>query len=347
MEFVLIRFSSLGDVVLQTPLAAFLKCLYPNCKITFLTSEAFKSLVENHPYIDEVKTIKRLRGREDREQLKKLSSEIDQKTNAIVFDLHGTLRAKLIRFYLKKSPCIQVPKRTLLRKILVTFKINLLKNLPTHHERVIRDFLFLFENSKSLEEIIDFNKSHTLGQSFLTTLPQSFEKKKTLLEHEYVVISPVASFLNKRWPINLVRKWIHLFLADEKLTHYHLVLLAGPDDTYCRQLMIDNERWHNLQGETSLEQTIHWMSGAKLCVANDTGTTHIAEALGVPSITLFGPTHESFGFRTHLPKSTTISLPLSCRPCSATGAKPCSQKSLLCMEGIKPEVVLEKVKELL
>ncbi len=346
MNFVLIRFSSLGDVVLQTPFAALLKFLYPDAHISFLTSEPFKSLVENHPYIDEVRTIKRLKGVADRSQLKLLAREIDQKKNTVVFDLHGTLRAKLIRLYLKKTPCIQIPKRSVLRKILIWTKLDFLKSLPSHHERVIRDLSFLFPNDFTTKDIERFNQEKVIN-SQLTTLSQSFYKPKEKLLDKYIVISPVASFINKRWPIKHVQEWIELFLEDEEFKEFHLVLLAGPADDYCQEICIQNERWHNLQGKTNLGETIDWMSGASLCVANDTGTTHIAEALGVTAISLFGPTSESFGFRTHLEKSHTISVDLPCRPCSATGSKPCTQKSLLCMEGILPGDVMKYVKEAL
>ena len=358
MTFILIRFSSMGDIVLQTPVAAWLKFKFPQCRIIFITAWEFRSLVEDHPFIDEVFAINRLKGTEDRAQLKKLALKIDSiDGKKVLIDLHNTLRAKFIRFNLKQTLCMAVPKRSILRKILIKFKIDLLKNLPSHHERVLNDISFFLSMSFDRDELEEFIASKTYGEvKTLTTLPQSFKPSNTLdldfsLPSKYIVIAPIASFPNKRWPMGHFNQFCLKFLSHKDYEEFSIVLVAGPSDTFCSDIetngLESESRFINLQGKTSIAGTTDVIRKADLVLSNDTATVHIAEALDKKVLALFGPTHESFGFRPHLKKNKSASVELPCRPCSATGKDKCLQASLLCMEQIAVERVFTDVIEMM
>lgn len=353
MHFVLIRFSSLGDIILQSPIFSWLKFQFPSCKITFITSVEFSALVEGHPYIDEVKTIKRLKGVEDIKQLRFLANEIQQDLNAdIIIDLHNTLRAKLIRFFCFKIPSIIVHKRSFLRFLLVKLKINLLINLESHHERVINDIRFMLNKTFDFDELAQFNQEQTGSEKIgLTTVPKSFTKVKEIVQGDYIAISPIASFSPKRWPMENFKVLIETFLMDEQFSALKVVLVAGPNDTYCDEMisstLSQSSRFINLQGKTSLEETSMVLARAKLSVTNDTGTGHITEAFGNPALTIFGPTSESFGFKPHLSLSKAISTKEWCRPCSGTGSKDCFRKEQYCMTKISPDFVYKELRETL
>ena len=156
MHVVLIRFSSMGDVVLQSPLIAWLKFKFPKIKITFVTSNEFKGFVEGHDLIDNVITHSRKSGMDDIQELKNVAKQIKELKPDFIIDLHNTLRAKLIRFYCKTIPSVKVYKRTLLRNLLIWFKIDLLKKLKSHHERIIEDFQFLFSTDYDRDELETF-----------------------------------------------------------------------------------------------------------------------------------------------------------------------------------------------
>jgi heptosyltransferase-2 len=353
MHFVLIRFSSLGDIILQSPIFSWLQSQFPNCKITFITSEEFSSLVKGHPYIDEVRTIKRLKGSEDIKQLMNLSKVIQDELKAdIIIDLHNTLRAKLIRFFSFKTPSIVVFKRGLLRFLLIRFKINFLSKLESHHERVINDIRFILNKELNASELSQFNKSKTGIENIgLSTVPKSFTKTKVIVDGDYIAISPIASFETKRWPMESFKIFLETFLRNEKYSHLKVVLVAGPNDTYCDEMIsqfVGNSlRFVNLQGKTTLEETSMVLARAKVCVTNDTGTGHITEAFGNPVIAIFGPTSESFGFKPHLALSKSVSIKEWCRPCSGTGSKKCFRKEQYCMTGISPEFVLTELEKTL
>jgi len=348
MHIVLIRFSSMGDVVLQSPFIAWIKLKLPQTKITFVTSSEFKGLVQGHDLIDHVITHDRNSGMDDIQQLKSIANQIKLSKPDLIIDLHNTLRAKLIRFFCWNIPQIKVNKRTMLRNILIYFKIDFLNKLSSHHERIIEDFKFLFSTDYDRDELENFvtNKSQENGGS-LTTIPLNFQRDiPRTIEGDYIVISPVASFAAKRWPIENFKNLVKKILDLKELEKYKIVIIAGPKDDYCNEFnQVENlsGRLINLQGKTTIEQTNEVLSYAKLVVTNDTGVGHMAEALGIDVFSIFGPTSPSFGFRPHRLHSKAITAAVSCSPCSATGSKACSQKVHSCMLEITVDQILENI----
>ncbi len=343
MHVVIVRFSSLGDIILQTPLMSWLKLSFPNLKISFVTSREFSSLVEGHPHIDSLYYLDRSKGLKDIKNIQSLANQIQETAQIdFVIDLHNTLRAKILRFFISGIPKIVVDKRSILRKILIYFKWDLMKNLPSHHERLIKDFAFLFglsSETKNFQEKLSSQSEFNL--TGLTTTPYSFKQSVNDHAYKYLVISPVASFQGKRWPIESVNKFMTIFLDDERNVGLDIIIVAGPGDTYCKELL-DGPRVLNLQGKTNLEQTLKIISHAEFCFTNDTGSLHMAESFGIPTLSLFGPTSESFGFRPHLLNSKSLSVDIWCRPCSGTGSKKCFRSEQFCMSLLTAEKVYDE-----
>jgi heptosyltransferase-2 len=363
MHIVLIRFSSLGDIILQSPILGWLKSHYPKCTITFITSQEFSSLVKGHPYIDNVHTIERKKGMDDIKQLKLVANYISNELGPdLIIDLHNTLRAKIIRLFCFKIPAIVVDKRSFLRTLLIRFKLDFLKKLESHHERIINDFKFIFKKDFDSNKVIQFNSEQTQNNKIgLTTIPKSFVNESVkeglkqefskFMDEEFIAISPIASFAPKRWPMDYVTSLIHLILEDNNLNKLKIIIVAGPNDTYCDEINSEfinsSGRVENLQGKTTLEETGLILAKAKVCISNDTGTGHITEAFGNPVLSIFGPTTESFGFRSHLELSKSLSVSEWCRPCSGTGKKECMRKEQYCMINLKPEFVYNELLEVL
>ena len=353
MHVAIIRFSSMGDVVLQSSFINWLKTYHKDIKITFVTLANFKDIYEGHPFIENLITIPKKKGLEDLKQLRLLGQRLQNDCD-LIFDLHGTLRSQIINLFNYKKPFIKVDKRSFKRWLLVKFKINLLKKLESHHERINKDFQFLFDTKISKKNLIEnLTKQTKLQAGSLTSLGRSFIKDQSPLDKRYIVISPVASFKSKRWPLQNVSQLILKLLHSEKLKSYIIVIIAGPEDTYVEEIYKygvdpDEIRLKDYQGKTSLLDTINFIKHSELVVTNDTGATHFAEALGVPSLSLFGSTSESFGFRPHLEKSRSISRDdLACRPCSATGKKDCFKQTNECLRDISAETVFKYVEDTL
>ena len=238
MHIAFIRFSSLGDVVLQTSMVTWIKFHFPNTKVSFITSKEFSSLVEGHPHIDNVITIERKKGKEDFLQLKQLSNELRYKDVNLLVDLHNTLRAKVLRFLAYNIPALTVDKRGLFRKLLINLKMDFLSQLEPHVERTIKDLSFIFKKELCKEDVSKFLRESsprkTLG---LTSLPSSFTPLEQRVTKPYIAISPVASFETKRWPMSYVKELIDSIIKSDELNKYQIVLIAGPNDKYCNEIV--------------------------------------------------------------------------------------------------------------
>lgn len=347
MHIAIIRLSSMGDIVIQTSWVSWLKSIHPQMKISFVTLRTFKGLIDEHPCIDQVIYIDRLKGRQDIKALWDLSLTLNSQCDFMI-DLHGTLRSWMIRLFCWKVPALKAYKRSFLRWLLVYKKWDLLKNLSSQHFRTIEDMAFLLDKKFDRSELQGYLRSITNRPYVGVT-----SLKQTFMEHHQqkkICLSPVASFASKRWPMKFVKALILEILDDPELVDYSLVLVAGPQDSYVQEAIPEelksSSRLLNLQGKTSLQQTVEFIDQCEVCVSNDTGTTHIAEALGIPVVSIFGSTSESFGFKPHLESSIALSTnDVSCRPCSTTGKKICSQLKHLCVEAVSVKIVMQNLKK--
>ena len=356
MHILAIRFSSLGDVVLQTSIISWLRQQYPQAKISFLTAVEFTGLLEGHPHLDEVIGMERFSGIKGPWKLRRFIRDLhNHKKFDLIIDLHGTTRSKFIKIFLPFVTFLSLDKRRLERSLLVNTKIDLLKNAPSIHSRNILDLSSVIGDGFSHSELSDFinEQATTTRVMSLTSSPLSYQKDIPPLEQPYIVLSPVASFASKRWPLDYFGKLAQLLLTDVNLKAFKVVVLAGPSDNYCKELeFLQNEKSYQdrflyLQGKTKLRETMLYLKYCSLCIGNDTGLNHIAEAHGNPVITIFGPTHESFGFKAHLESSVNLSVDVACRPCSTTGSRPCKLDQQLCMLQVTPQMVWEKAKQIL
>ena len=335
MHIVVTRFSSLGDVVIQTSFIKALKIKYPNLFISFVTLDSFVSLVENHPYIDKVYGYKKKSGIKDIVSLFDLSKKIsiEREVNFII-DLHGTTRSFILKTLNPGVPAINMDKRRIERFFFITLKLNLLKNTKAHQFRMISD----------LEGLLDLD----LGNGGTLLAPIQTEKILDSCFHNYIVIAPIASFEAKRWSIQKFKLLIEAFLKDAKYSDFQVVVVAGSNDNYVDELKgIDPTRFINLKGKTSINQSRSIIQGAQMVIGNDTGMGHIAESYGVPSFVIFGPTHPDLGFAPFLEKSEIITANTWCSPCSGTGSKKCFRKEQYCMKNICVEDVYSRLEKVL
>lgn len=332
----MIRFSSLGDVVIQTSVIQWLKKTYGDkLRVTFVTSAEFKSLVDGHPLIHRVLSFDRKQG-----SLGALEAEIRKVHSEdpihLILDLHATTRSTLLRWRLWSIPRLVVDKRRVERWLLthvplVWFKKIIARmGMEVQVQRVPRDWQGILMAPPTEEDVLTF-----------TPPPVRPHHPKP-----YVLFSPVASFEPKRWPIESFVELARQFLSSERYQGLDLVVVGGPGDSYCEAFnQINNPRLLNLQGKTSLKESMGWVQSAKLVVGNDSGMNHLAEAAGVSCITLFGPTHEAFGFAPYGKNSTSISHDLWCRPCSTTGKKKCFRSEQFCFTLTTPGRVMEEIEQ--
>lgn len=345
MRFLLIRFSSLGDIVLQTSFASWLKSKYPDCHISFLTLKGNEALISGHPHIDELLVYEKRSGAQDFKNLYRFArQELKSKGFDILVDLHGTTRSFLTRCFLPEVHALPMDKRRFERSLLVNAKIDLLKEEQTLHDRNISDLSWAFNRTYNEEELLDFINKSFPGSRSLTTSSVTGKFKK----ENSVVIAPGASFKPKRWP---VEKFYEVALEVLSQGQANCVVVGGPEDNFCSIFDELEEkypnRFRNLQGKLGLYESMEVVAKSSLLIGNDSLMAHVAESCSIPVFSIFGPTSQSFGFSPRLENSKTFSVDLWCRPCSTTGSKACFRKKQYCMTMVSSQLVANAALEYL
>jgi lipopolysaccharide heptosyltransferase II len=319
-RILIIRLSSLGDVLLTTPLIRTIKKKNPTIKIDFVVRDKFFEAVQNNPNLNEI--YKYVNSKSEKESL---FNSLSSKKYDLVIDLQNNLRSKEILRQVH-SKILHYSKSNFKKFLLVHFKINLLEDAPQIPVRYA--------------EAAGIDNLDNEGLDFYTeNLSSTFLKK----DIKYIGLCPGAKHFTKRWPkeyfIDLGKKL--------ESAGYTIVLFGGAEE-----IQICNEIASALSNSINLSNTNLLQVGAdmKMCKAiytNDSGLMHLASAVGVPVIAFFGSTVKEFGFYPYKTKSIILeNTNISCRPCTHIGRKSCPKIHFKCMKEIKPELALGNLNEL-
>lgn len=349
-HFLIVRFSSLGDLILASSFWESLKERWGDrIRVSVLTSSEYEELFKHHLFIDDLWIFDR--RKQKLKDLGPILKQIQQEQKVdLIVDMHGSLRSLFVRLFLWSVPRIFMDKRTLERSILTWFKLDFLSKSKSKNGSRLGELL-LIRNVADFSDLFDMEPHQgEKGRRSSCSLTYNNEKKLEPLlsqyeleKQKYICIVPSASYPEKRWPPEYFSGLITKCLEDAHFSDYKFVILAGPADDFCKQFDSINSdgRLINLQGKTSLLESTHILKNSKFCVGNDTGLPHIAESLSVPSLFILGPTGEEFGFFPHLPNSQVVSKNLWCRPCTTNGKGFCIRSERFCLTKITVEEVFE------
>ena len=317
MKILVIRFSSMGDIIYTTPVVRCLKTQVPGAEVHFLTKPAFKYIYDNNPYVDKLLLLK--------STLSVTIDEIKAEHYDYIIDLHNNLRTFLIKLGtgIKSSSYKKQPVRKWLS---LKFKLKLVE--PIHLvERYMKAVAFL--GVKNDGKPIDY---YIKAQHDLTTLlPPSHQDT-------YITFVIGATHFTKRMPNE---KIVSICRQIE-----HPVVLLGGEDVKANGNEIANaigSKIYNACGMTSLDESVFLVSKAQKVLGFDTGLTHIAEAFDKPIGSIWGGTvPELLGVKPYMVKDAeVIGIELSCRPCSKFGLEKCPLGHFKCMKDIPDAVVID------
>ncbi|MDH4121956.1 MAG: glycosyltransferase family 9 protein [Deltaproteobacteria bacterium] len=344
-RILIIRFSSLGDVVKCTGLPRQIRSRYPQARITFLTSDTFLPLVRGNPHLHQALGFARTTGLGG---LLKLAGELRREKFDLVVDVHQSLRSRLLS-RLTGAPVTAYSKRTLQRVLLLWFGWNTYATTPGKEQ----DFLAALAPWGVTDD--GGGTEIHLGELEPPGWTEKFRPERAQLEgwkkagRPVLGLAPVAAWELKRWPEHHVSRLVELFLARTK---GGVMLFGGNEDrnvqALARQLKSQGleDRVMDLSGKTTLLESAWWAAQTQVMVANDTGMSHIAEAVGRPVVALFGPTTRHLGYFPVRPGSVVAEVNLPCRPCSKNGKGRCKRAvNKECLELVTPEQVLDLVLE--
>jgi len=310
-KILIIRFSSIGDIVLTTPIVRALRAKFEKAEIHFLTKSSFLPLVEENPYINKVLTLEK--GR-DKLLLNQLKTE---KYDAVV-DLHKNLRTLKIKLALRTKWCT-FDKLNFKKWLFVNLKIN---RLPKEHivERYFRCLapLNLVNDHRGID--------YFFPSDFFVDLTQLGVSKQ-----EYTCIAIGGTYYTKQIPESLILDII------KRLKRPIVLLGAGKSDIEKVDSIVDkisDKNVVNLCSKLNIHESAYLIKCANSLITGDTGLMHIASSFDTPIKSIWGNTHRDFGMYAYRPLSDTIEdfvVPLPCNPCSKLGSDKCPKGHFKCM----------------
>ncbi len=322
-KFLIIRFSSIGDIVLTTPVVRCLKKSYPEAEIHYVTKKSFVSVLEHNPYISKIHAFDG--------DFKKLARKLTEENFDYIVDLHHSLRSHRLLLKLQK-PSSSFRKLNFKKWLLVKAKLNV---MPKIH--VVDRY---FEAVKKLGV-----KNDQIGADFFIDpnldIPSHIEH---FLHRSHVVALAVGSkHATKQLPVEKIRELL-------SLTTFSVILLGAKEDQEKANEVIPGfeDRVMSACGELSLQQSALTLSKCKALITGDTGMMHIAASLYVHIFSIWGNTVPAFGMYPYLPKKTSLAEifeveDLSCRPCSKLGFERCPKDHFSCMMNHDMTIIAHKI----
>lgn len=324
-KILIIRFSSIGDIVLTSPVPRCIKNTYSNAEIHFLTKPQYANLLQFNPHIDKFHLLDKSPA------LKAL--ELKKEGYDYVIDLHNNLRTQVFKSILG-AESQAFDKVNFEKWLAVSFKQ--MSVLPDIH---------IVDRYINTCKILGVSNDRE-GLDFFLNPDENIEEFRNQLGVEYVAWAIGAQHFTKRFPSEKI-------ISVCKLLQMKIVLLGGKEDkieadkialSFSGQVL-------NLCGSLSIHQSAMVVKEAKVLVSNDTGLMHIGAAFKKPIISLWGNTIPEFGMSPYYGKyqiqnSIHEIQNLSCRPCSKIGFKSCPKKHFNCMNLINEAHLAQSIQQM-
>jgi len=328
MKFLVIRFSSIGDIVLTTPVVRCMKKQLPDAEIHFLIKPQFKTVMVNNPYIDKLHTLQK--------DWDAMIEELKAEKFDYIIDLHHNLRTLRVKRALK-IPSFSYNKLNIEKFVFVKLKWNV---MPKVH---IID--------RYLETVSSFGvKNDGAGMDYFIAPHEEVKLEDIPASHHagYIAMVIGASFYTKKLPVEKLQE------LCRKIDH-PVILLGGKEEREEGDAIAatDPVKIYNACGKFSLNESADLVRKSKLVIAHDTGLMHMAAAMKKPVIAVWGSTTPSFGmvpyygdnylYQHAKPYDDVQVHKLWCRPCTKMGRHKCPQGHFKCMKNISIDDMVLKV----
>lgn len=329
MRILIIRLSSIGDVILTTPVLKSLKEKYPNIVIDFLVMKNFKDAIEGCPYIDNLIIFDKSKG-DGLKELVSFGKELKKNKYDYIFDLHSKIRSKIISKTIG-GKIYTYKKRGLLKTILV--KSRMIKYRVDN--TIVKNYFNAFKvlGIKYKKEDLTFSYTNEDLQK-VVNLSVDIENVP--------IIAPGASKETKKWTQEGFAQLVKLLY--EKYNKKPLIIGSKSEYEMCDKIrMMSGDLGVNLAGKLTLKESGALLSKARFLVTNDSGPFHIGRGVKCPTFVIFGPTSpEMFEYDN---ENILVYLGEECSPCSLHGDKECPKKHFNCMEKLSAKKIMKIIEE--
>lgn len=340
-KILIIRLSSIGDIVLASPLVRAVRTKYPAAQIDFLAKSEFAELVRFSHHLSTVIELQTA----DRRELKDLKKRIHEEHYDVILDIHNSLRSRYLRIFSGAKVVEVVKKRVVERFFLVNSKLNFYDRIIPVAERYLESArrIGITDDGKGLELFIPDETMFAVSSAL----------SKFRLERYDTVIgfAPAAKHYTKRWP---QERFVELGVLCAKERKAKILIFGGKEDVeYCGDIaqMINTASGSGVAetfaGRFSLLETAAALDSCDVIVCNDTGVMHLGAARQRKIVAVFGSTVREFGFFPYGTESIVMeSKGLSCRPCSHIGLEQCPKGHFKCMKNVIVHDVMKATRQL-
>ena len=321
LKVLVIRFSSIGDIVLTTPVVRCLKTQRPDIELHYVTKASYRFLIADNPYIDKIHVLE--------ESLWGLIGKLRQEKFDVVIDLHNNLRTLQLKTALGVES-YSFNKLNWEKWLFVNLKV---KAMPNVH--IVDRYL---DATRKLGVVNDDR-----GLDYFIPYKDIIEPDWLPITHQngYVAYAIGGQHETKKLPLE------RMIELCQKI-NYPIVLLGGKEDAENGEAIeraLGKERVYNACGKCNFNQSASLVQQSKLVFSHDTGLMHVAAAFKKKVYSIWGNTVPEFGMYPYQTNFVILeNRQLDCRPCSKIGNKRCPKGHFKCMNELSLQFEIKELK---
>jgi len=318
-KFLIIRFSSIGDIVLTSPVVRCLKNQFPDAEIHYLTKKRNADILNANPYIYKLHLLE--------DSLSKTIKVLKKEKFDYIIDLHNNLRSMTVKLALQIKS-FSFRKLNISKFLLTSLKIN---TMPDGHivdrNLATLQYFNVVNDGNGLDYFISPEDEYPING-----LPEFYQQG-------YIALVLAGTYMTKKMP---AEKYRSLLLQS----NYPFILLGGKSEQGMAATIIGWNTGNVLDftGKLTLNKSASLIKNARLVISNDTGLMHIAAAYHKKILSVWGNTVPELGMSPYMPGSGSEILEnkgLTCRPCSKLGYHKCPMKHFKCMMDLPESKIIE------
>ena len=321
-KFLIIRFSSIGDIVLTSPVVRILKAQFQDAEIHFLTKKRNEDLLIANPHVDKIQLYE--------SSLSETIRSLKLEKYDYIIDLHNNFRSLRVKAALRVKS-YSFNKLNIRKMLFIKLNINTLPktHIVDRNLATLRSFNII-NDGKGLDYFIPPEDEFPIAE-----LPPTFR-------NGYVALVLAGTYTTKRIPAEKYRSLI-------SGTNVPFLLLGGKSERAAANTILEwnTQNVIDFTGKLRINQSASLIKNAQLVISNDTGLMHIAAAYRKKILSIWGNTSPELGMYPYLPGAGSEILEvkgLSCRPCSKLGFSECPKKHFRCMNEIPEERIVDWVR---
>ena len=333
-KILVIRLSSLGDLILMVPMLRALRSGSPGAQIHLVCKEKYAGLFEGNGFLDRIITV----GRGGFGELIELRSALDRERYDVIIDAHNVIRSSALFHTLRARRKLQIRKNEVQKLLLIRGKTNLYRHDTSQAERYAA-----LARELGIAVTDEFEELPVPGSA--VTGAQRALARAGWAGKSLVAFAPGARWRTKTWP----EEYYARLIGAVSRRGYEPLLIGGADDSAANAgiARMSGTAPLDLTGTLSIIESAAVLKECRALVTNDSAPLHLAEAVRTPVVAFFGPTVREFGYYPRLARSRVLEIALSCRPCSRNGARACPYGTKECLSAIEPPAALEALATLL